>query len=78
MGFEDVMLYEPSWMEWGNKRYYYPVETAENLISDAPLAGTTDPSATVTRPGTKTPKSGAAAPSGGGRSSKSGYVSCGG
>jgi thiosulfate/3-mercaptopyruvate sulfurtransferase len=78
MGFEDVMLYEPSWMEWGNKRYYYPVETAENLISDAPLAETTAPSATVTRSGTTTPKSGAAAPSGGGRSSKSGYVSCGG
>jgi thiosulfate/3-mercaptopyruvate sulfurtransferase len=22
MGFEDVMLYESSWMEWGNKHYF--------------------------------------------------------
>lgn len=78
MGFEDVMLYEPSWMEWGNKRYYYPVETAENVISGANLRGTTSPAATFKREGTTTSKSGAAAPSGGGRSSKSGYVSCGG
>jgi thiosulfate/3-mercaptopyruvate sulfurtransferase len=78
MGYEDVMLYEPSWMEWGNKRYYFPVETAENVISDAPRAGETTPSATVNRPGTTTPKSGTAAPSGGGSSTKRGYVSCGG
>lgn len=78
MGFEDVMLYEPSWMEWGNKRYYYPVETGENVISDAPLAGEAAPAATFKRPAKTAPKSGAAAPSGGGRSPKSGYVSCGG
>ncbi|MGK2904810.1 MAG: sulfurtransferase [Desulfuromonadales bacterium] len=78
IGFEDVMLYDHSWMEWGNKRYYYPVETAENVISDAPLPGTTSPSATFNRPAMTTPKSGSAAPSGGGSSSKSGYVSCGG
>jgi len=77
MGFEDVMLYELSWMEWGNKHYYYPVETAENVIAGAPLPGTKSPSATVNRPGATTPKSGAVAPSGGG-GSKSGYVSCGG
>lgn len=75
MGFEDVMLYEPSWMEWGNKRFYYPVETAENIISGAALPGTTSP-ATSKPQGKTTPKSGAAAPSGGG--TKSGYVSCGG
>jgi thiosulfate/3-mercaptopyruvate sulfurtransferase len=78
MGFEDVMLYEPSWMEWGNKRYYYPVETAENVISGATLPGISSPSSAFNRPGTTTPKSGAAAPSGGGSKSKSGYVSCGG
>jgi len=65
-------------MEWGNKRYYYPVETAEHVITGASLPGTKSPSATVNRPGATTPKSGAVAPSGGGRSSKSGYVSCGG
>lgn len=78
MGFEDVMLYEASWMEWGNKRYYYPVETTENIVSGDTLQGTTSPSAAFKRQGTTTPKSGAAAPSGGGSGSKSGYVSCGG
>ena len=78
MGFEDVMLYEPSWMEWGNKRYYYPVETAENVITGETLPGTTSTSAAFNRRGTTTRKSGMAAASGGGRGSKSGYVSCGG
>lgn len=78
MGFEDVMLYEPSWMEWGNKRYYYPVETAENVLTGDTLPGTTSPSAALNRRGTTTRKSGAAAASGDGRGSKSGYVSCGG
>ena len=78
MGFEDVMLYEPSWMEWGNKRYYYPVETAENVITGDTLPGTTSTSAGFNRRGTTTRKSGAAAASGGDRGSKSGYVSCGG
>lgn len=78
MGFEDVMLYESSWMEWGNKRYYYPVETTENIISGDTLQSATSPSAAFKRPGTSVPKKGAAAPSGGGSGSKSGYVSCGG
>lgn len=78
MGFEDAMLYESSWMEWGNKRYYYPVETTENIVSGDTLKGTTSPSATIKRQGTTTPKSDAASPSGGGSGSKSGYVSCGG
>lgn len=77
MGFEDVMLYDLSWMEWGNKRFYYPVETGENVISGSTLPGATSPT-TSKQQGTTTPKSGAAAPSGGGRSAKSGYVSCGG
>jgi thiosulfate/3-mercaptopyruvate sulfurtransferase len=78
MGFEDVMLYEPSWMEWGNKRYYYPVETAENVITGDTLPGTTSTSGGFNRRETTTGKSGAAAASGGDRGSKSGYVSCGG
>lgn len=78
MGFEDVMLYEASWMEWGNKRYYYPVETAENaLAGDAP-PGTTSPSDAFKRPGKMTQKSGTTAASGDNRGSKNGYVSCGG
>jgi thiosulfate/3-mercaptopyruvate sulfurtransferase len=78
MGVEDVMLYEPSWMEWGNKRYYYPVETTENILTGKPLTKTTSSSAAFNRGGTTTPNSGMAAPSGSGRGSKSGYVSCGG
>jgi hypothetical protein len=72
------MLYEPSWMEWGNKRYYYPVETVENVITGDTLPGTTSTSAAFNSRGTTTRKSGPAASSGGGRGSKSGYVSCGG
>jgi thiosulfate/3-mercaptopyruvate sulfurtransferase len=78
MGFEDVMLYEPSWMEWGNERYYYPVETKENVLTGKPLTKTTSSSAAFNRRGTTTPSSGVAAPSGSDRGSKSGYVSCGG
>ncbi len=78
MGFEDVMLYEPSWMEWGNKRYYYPVETSENIISGDALPGKTSTSAAFNSLGKTTRKSGAAASSGDDPGSKSGYVSCGG
>ncbi|SDT94193.1 sulfurtransferase [Desulfobacula phenolica] len=78
MGFEDAILYEPSWMEWGNKRYYHPVETAENVLTRDTFPEAKSTSA-VFNPQAKTNrKSGAAATSGGGRSSKSGYVSCGG
>ena len=78
MGFEDVMLYEPSWMEWGNKRYYYPVETSENILTGAALPGKTSTSAGLARPGKTSRESGAAPKPEGDRSSKSGYVSCGG
>ncbi len=76
MGFEDAMLYEPSWMEWGNKRYYHPFETAENILSKDTMTEAKSTSA-VFNPQTNR-KSGAAAASGDGRGSKSGYVSCGG
>jgi len=78
MGFEDVMLYEPSWMEWGNKRYFYPVETAENVITGDALPGTSSTPAALKHLGKTNRKSGAAAEPGGDRGSKSGYVSCGG
>lgn len=78
MGFEDVMLYEPSWMEWGNKRYFYPVETAENVLTGDALPGTSSTPAALNRLGKTNRKSGAAAEPGGDRGSKSGYVSCGG
>ncbi|MFZ7110684.1 MAG: sulfurtransferase [Desulfatiglandales bacterium] len=70
MGFADVLLYESSWMEWGSHRYYYPVETAENMLQGLPPAETTTPSAyrrTKPEPVVK---------SGGG--DKRGYISCGG
>jgi thiosulfate/3-mercaptopyruvate sulfurtransferase len=78
MGFEDVMLYEPSWMEWGNKRYFYPVETAENVLTGDALPGTSSTPANLNRLGKTNRKSGAAAEPGADRGSKSGYVSCGG
>ena len=78
MGFEDVMLYEPSWMEWGNKRNYYPVETAENVLTGDVLPGTSSIPAALDRLGKTNRKSSAAPKPGGDRSSKSGYVSCGG
>ena len=78
MGFEDVMLYESSWMEWGNKRYFYPVETAENVLTGDVLPGASSTPAALNRLGKTNRKSGVAPKPGGDRSSKSGYVSCGG
>lgn len=78
MGFEDAMLYDHSWMEWGNKRYYHPVETAENVLSKDTMPEAKSTSAIFNPQGNTKRKSGAAAASGGGRGSKSGYVSCGG
>jgi len=78
MGFTDVRLYELSWMEWGNKRLFYPIETAEHVFKDNAASVTTVTPATSGSGGQTNRKSGAAAPSGGDRSAKSGYVSCGG
>lgn len=78
MGFTDVRLYELSWMEWGNKRLFYPVETAENVFKDNASSATTATPAASGSGGKTLQKSGAAAPSGGDRGAKSGYVSCGG
>jgi thiosulfate/3-mercaptopyruvate sulfurtransferase len=78
MGFEDARLYEPSWMEWGNKRSFYPVETAENVLTGDVLPGTTSTPVSSNKEEKTNRKSGAAAKSGDDRGLKSGYVSCGG
>jgi thiosulfate/3-mercaptopyruvate sulfurtransferase len=78
MGFQDVMLYENSWFEWGSPDNFYPVETKANI-----------PSSNVAIPsvpgGTKRPQGGnaAGAPSTGsgsaaGSGGSDGYISCGG
>ena len=77
MGFDDVLLYEPSWMEWGNKRFFYPVETAENTLAGG-VPGTTSTSANAGSGQKRSGQTGTSAASGGGGGSKSGYVSCGG
>jgi thiosulfate/3-mercaptopyruvate sulfurtransferase len=78
MGFEDVRLYEPSWMEWGSKRLFYPVETAENVLEGDAVSKKTATPATSGSGGKTNRKSGAATQSGDDRGAKSGYVSCGG
>lgn len=76
MGFEDVLLYDPSWMEWGSHRLYYPVETAENLLQGALPAAAPRASAGGRKPGTW--KSTSQTKPRGGSGAKSGYISCGG
>ncbi len=77
MGFSDVMLYEPSWMEWGNKQFYYPVETAENVLSGDSLPGAS--ATTASRSGSRSRRDGGSGGGGsGGGGSQDGYVSCGG
>jgi thiosulfate/3-mercaptopyruvate sulfurtransferase len=77
MGFADVLLYEPSWMEWGSHRYYYPVETAENILKGGLPTESTRTSAAGRKPsaprqtGTQTDIRNSS-------KAKSGYISCGG
>lgn len=78
MGFDDVILYEPSWMEWGNKRYYYPVETAANDLTGGALPGTTSTSSAGGGGRDRSGGGSGGAASGGGGGAKGGYVSCGG
>lgn len=70
MGFADVLLYEPSWMEWGSQRYYYPIETAENILKGSPPTETTRESGYRQTELETDVKSGS--------KNKSGYISCGG
>lgn len=69
MGFDDVILYDRSWNEWGNWRTYFPVETSENRLASASLPGPGKTSA-MARPIEKKPPTM--------KEPKGGYVSCGG
>jgi thiosulfate/3-mercaptopyruvate sulfurtransferase len=77
MGFEDLRLYDGSWMEWGKKDLYYPVETEEQVLQGAlPRIGagaTRQQDRQMQQQQTGGGGGAAAAPSGG-----SGYISCGG
>jgi thiosulfate/3-mercaptopyruvate sulfurtransferase len=71
MGFEDVRLYDRSWFEWGNERFYYPVETRENQLKALAFPRTDSRAArpvSPERPAADQPLEQAAG----------GYVSCGG
>lgn len=72
MGFSDVRLYTGSWNEWGNKRFFYPVETAANVPAGKGLPGVTAQRATSGG------QAGGMAPSSGSGGAKKGYISCGG
>ncbi len=71
MGFSDVILYEPSWFEWGSYAKFFPVELAENK-----LAGTELPEALPAKG--KTTETSVKAPADKSAGSGGGYVSCGG
>lgn len=68
MGFEDVMLYEPSWFEWGNPDLFYPVETVERKPSGASLNRPVRKARATTGGNGRPPES----------TGPGGYVSCGG
>jgi thiosulfate/3-mercaptopyruvate sulfurtransferase len=82
MGFADVMLYEASWMEWGNQRYFYPVQTAENIPEQRGIALTEPRGSQAVSAGLRETSSGQGVrPKTGikdGKDKKSGYISCGG
>lgn len=89
MGFQDVMLYENSWFEWGSPANFYPVETKANRpSSNVPLAlgsrggNASGLSAAGASSSTGAPSSGSGGSGGSGVSSGSGksggYISCGG
>ncbi|MFO8082973.1 MAG: rhodanese-like domain-containing protein [Desulfobacterales bacterium] len=68
MGFSDVILYEPSWYEWGQLSGFFPVELTEHELAGGDLPGA---SKSVETTKTQTPREKTEA-------SKDGYVSCGG
>jgi thiosulfate/3-mercaptopyruvate sulfurtransferase len=78
MGFEDVMLYENSWFEWGAPNNFYPVETKANTPSSnvplVPISGAASRSQT----GSSTAPSPTNRESGSSSGGSDGYVSCGG
>jgi thiosulfate/3-mercaptopyruvate sulfurtransferase len=78
MGFDDVRLYDASWNEWGKKSLFYPVETAENVLS-GPLPGAGGSAASGAKQQTQKQTTSTAGGDGltGGKQT-SGYISCGG
>lgn len=82
MGFEDVILYDNSWFEWGAPDNYFPVEKTENPMQGA-LPGAVRKSAdtsggTCTANPSEAPAGGSGDSSDTGSGSGDGYVSCGG
>lgn len=77
MGFEDVLLYEPSWMEWGSHRYYYPAETAENILKGNLPTADIRSSVTSSKPSAPQ-QSETQTDARNSSKAKSGYISCGG
>lgn len=79
LGFEDVMLYENSWFEWGAPESFYPVETKANMTPSTIFP----PSAKSGRQGARASDSATSSPAGTPSTTTSGgsgggYVSCGG
>ena len=72
MGFSHVIVYEPSWYEWGSYSKFFPVELSENKLAGGELP---QASRTVNA---SVKKETAAPPQGKDAASKGGYVSCGG
>ena len=72
MGFSHVIVYEPSWYEWGSYSKFFPVELSENKLVSGEL-----PQASRTVKASVR-KEAAAPPQGKDAASKGGYVSCGG
>jgi thiosulfate/3-mercaptopyruvate sulfurtransferase len=48
MGYEDVLLYERSWNEWGNDRWFFPVERRRNDLGSTLFSHGEDGSAPTT------------------------------
>ena len=70
MGFDDVILYDRSWFEWGNGLTYFPVESIENQLAGSSLPGPGSRPSAMARPiQQKSPTM---------KAPKGGYVSCGG
>ena len=83
LGFEDVILYDKSWFDWGHPEHYYPVATAGGSPGGQPASSTgsaadkqaRQPSNRAAPPDRQSPSRAVEKDeSGGGK----GYISCGG
>ena len=73
MGFEDVLLYDGSWNEWGNRKWFFPVERRRNELTGTLFSPTKQPHAQA-RQMEKTRERQAPAS----ELPEGGYISCGG